>query len=927
MNQNPDLIKKALTHIKLIAKDLNPNIEELKEIIGEVCMMKSLKSLDQNYLLDLIKLEVNIIYSGEGILDDKDKSHVEWLSDSGEPLKSDVSINWKFWNDYKDLMIEELPTSAINELNNWSNKILMRLENPSRSGSWSRKGLVVGEVQSGKTANYTALICKAADAGYKIIIVLAGLHNNLRAQTQDRLDESFIGFNSDKDDRNFFETYRIGVGNYKDHPGVYYLTTSNEKGDLSKATAQSAGVNLTNNPTPVILIVKKNKSIIENLTLWARRHGLRKGEKTIKNSPLLLIDDECDNASINTNKTQLKPQDIEDLTPKDEKGNLIKELDPTAINAGIRSLLNLFDQKAYVGYTATPYANILIHRQSYSSEYGDDLFPQSFILNLPIPSNYVGPVQFFGLDKDETTGIDEKERFPLYREISDYADFITEKEKDDTEKKNKKEFIVSDEIPESLKKAILSFIIGCAARMSRGMTHKHNSMLIHVTRYTSVQKIVAKKVQDFVDITLRRIKYGDGSSKSIMDELRNIWEFDFIKETSMKMMEASRVQSWSEIKPYIEIATDKLEKVKIINGSVKDILEYKKYKDIGINVIAIGGDKLSRGLTLEGLTVSYYLRAAKLYDTLMQMGRWFGYRPGYLDLCRLYTTQTLMGWYKHITLATVELKKEFDYMVLNDLEPSQYGLKIRSHPDVLSVTSLSKMRHGEKRKVSFNGVMVQTLFISLVDEHLKNNCNVTKKLLEGKESSEQKVGFIYKNISPQSIVDFLDTFIVHKRNGSFRSKYLIKYIQKLNEKNELINWTVAVMSTKDGIVTKEKIIPNELKMTYRGSGVDIFQDYVQFHKAILSKAHESIDLTDDELKSLISSDPTPKEIRHMRNKEKGLLLIYPLYGTVNNGAYGYDNYPVLGCVISFPATKNETEIEYIVDSLIAEEEFLEYGRS
>jgi len=536
-------------------------------------------------------------------------------------------------------------------------------------------------------------------------------------------------------------------------------------------------------------------------------------------------------------------------------------------------------------------------------------------MNLPVPSNYIGPIKFFGLDKDEDLGIEHQDRYPLYREINDQIDFIPEK--------HTKEFKLKEELPESLKVAIMSFILTCAARISRGMGHKHNSMLIHVTRFTDVQEQVATLVQKEVNSIFKRVKYGDGkSTANIFDDFEKLWNNDFLELTSIPMADSAIVQNWLEIKPFIKEALQKLEKVKTINGTVGDILEYKKYKSVGINVIAVGGDKLSRGLTLEGLSVSYYLRTTKLYDTLMQMGRWFGYRPGYLDLCRIFTTKKLLGWYKHISLATIELKREFDYMVENDEEPIKYGLKIRTHPDALSVTSLNKMRHGERRKVTFDGIMVQTLFVSLIESDLKNNYNAVNELLSGQKlADENSVGYKYIDIKADSIIKFLSKFAVHKRNGTFRPEYLTKYIRKLNQENELINWTVVILSTKDGELMKKSLNEEKIKMTKRESDVDVFGDYIQFNKAILSKAHETLDLTKPELELLNKKDPTPQEIRKARSKERGLLLIYPLYGAKDeNHKYGFDNFPVLGCVISFPSSGKERDVEYIVDALYAEED-------
>jgi hypothetical protein len=162
--------------------------------------------------------------------------------------------------------------------------------------------------------------------------------------------------------------------------------------------------------------------------------------------------------------------------------------------------------------------------------------------------------------------------------------------------------------------------------------------------------------------------------------------------------------SWEELEPHLLPAVSKIE-VRAINGTSADALTYKDHRAVGLSVIAVGGDKLSRGLTLEGLTVSYYLRTSRMYDTLMQMGRWFGYRPGYLDLCRLYTTQELADWYSDITVANEELNREFDQMAVENASPEDYGLRVRSHPDGLLVTARTKMRDSREMRLSFAGVV------------------------------------------------------------------------------------------------------------------------------------------------------------------------------------------------------------------------------
>ncbi|HWC53983.1 MAG TPA: hypothetical protein VG676_10400, partial [Chitinophagaceae bacterium] len=246
------------------------------------------------------------------------------------------------------------------------------------------------QVQSGKTSNYTGLICKAADAGYKLIIVLAGLHNNLRSQTQLRIDEGFLGFDT-QHQRAFNQNNRwMGVGRIDTSMVAHSLTSSLDKGDFTAGAANALGINFNTNE-PIIAVVKKNAGVLNRLLQWlsAQSVEMPDGRRVIRNKSLLLIDDEADNASINT-----RPEN--DGT--------------TRINGLIRDILRLFDKSGYVGYTATPFANIFIPLAE------DDLFPRDFIINLPAPSNYIGPEKVFGFqplgDDDESDTV-----LPIVRRV------------------------------------------------------------------------------------------------------------------------------------------------------------------------------------------------------------------------------------------------------------------------------------------------------------------------------------------------------------------------------------------------------------------------------------------------------------------------------------------------------------------------------
>ncbi|MEQ1673192.1 MAG: Z1 domain-containing protein, partial [Hyphomicrobium sp.] len=364
----------------------------------------------------------------------------------------------------------------------------------------------------------------------------------------------------------------------------------------------------------------------------------------------------------------------------DEHGKPDEEHDPTQINMLIRQILRKFAKSTYVGYTATPFANIYIHDRGETKTEGPDLFPRSFIINLPAPSNYDGPVRIFGLEASD----DERavQPLPLVRVLDEYAEHTETPWLPQGHKNgHRPHFGGEDQLPPSMIEAMRAFILVCATRRARGQMNAHNSMLVHVTRFTSVQNMVRKQVETELSSIKRRIRYDSAASGGELAELEKLWKSDFEPTSATFRAFAPerdfKSVTWKEVLAHVPDAVE-IVQVKTINGKASDILDYDTHKSVGLNVIAIGGDKLARGLTLEGLSVSYFLRASRMYDTLMQMGRWFGYRPGYLDLCRLYMTKELRDWFCHITEASEELRREFDHMALLNQTPKDYGLKVRS---------------------------------------------------------------------------------------------------------------------------------------------------------------------------------------------------------------------------------------------------------
>ena len=824
-------------------------------------------------------------------------------------FKAAETCKWSFWSRYKYYLEHQkgFEPATIQGVDDMTDKILDRFFNPQKTDIViSKKGLVVGQVQSGKTANYTGLVCKAADAGFNLIIVLAGTYNNLRSQTQLRLDEGFLGFDTQFERASTKETTKIGVGlipGFDDAIANSY-TTNSEKGDFTSRSANTAGFNF-NAPQPALLVVKKNSTVLKRLNTWLNTHS-ENGK--INNKSLLMIDDEADNASINTNASND---------------------DPTTINKYICSILNKFNRTAYVGYTATPFANIFIPQDD------SNLFPRDFIINLPSPSTYIGPDKVFGtsLIPDETND----ELLPIVVPINDFASFVPNKHKKDDIKPT------LSEVPESLRLAIKCFIVTCAIRNLRGQEHKHNSMLIHVSRFQSWQNHIKDLVTRIFNYYKQEIEAGD---KMVLEELRKVFEEDngaykSYKTTTQTILDSKfkdiddslEIHKWEDVKSQLYKAVQKIT-VKSINGSSKDALTYYDNKDEGISVIAIGGDKLSRGLTLEGLSVSYFLRASKMYDTLMQMGRWFGYRSGYVDLCRLFTSSELNEWYRHITLASEELREEFSNLYEVGGTPEDYALRVRNHPGVLQITSLAKMRYASTIEVSWAGRLVETY--QLLKDKANRHANfIAADTLLSKLGSYNQAGknYLWRNIDVETILAFFEGFRLPSSMVKVNLRAISEYIKQVNNSGELSAWSVVLMNKPTGEKTGEcdGYLSNGLGFNYfmRMPSSDASEHYLLRKNHILGNPRdEFIDLDEDVLKEALDETnrklkdrkqayPSPKLVREKyRDVQHPLLIIYPIKPSVDYVTANKDgNEPYMSFAISFPHTNTGVAISYSVNQL------------
>ena len=659
-----------------------------------------------------------------------------------------AAIDFYYWDRCREYLLKEekYPKSVVLTIDQDTDEILDFAGNP-KEGGFQRRGMVIGQVQSGKTSSYSSLICKAADSGYKVIILLTGITNSLRSQTQERIDHAFLGHRSD--DGPSIESQRIGAGKFctadKTRDPVSGTTLS---ADFSVSIARFR-LSIENLKEPIIFTTKKNPSTLKNIHDWLKRFN----PSSLIEHPLLLIDDEADNASINTKQRQ---NDI------------------TKINEGIRKILGLFKTASYVGYTATPFANIFIKPDSYiNDEIADDLFPGDYIKVIDPPSNYVGASRVFEKDGD---------LFDLMvRNVTDFEDILP------IDHKNNRPI---SGLPPSLKQAVLCFLLIKTIRYISDKPNAHCTMMVNVSRFNSVQQEVGEQIWEYLDTVDKSIRYfAKNSNKreqsALMCELEDLFHSEFSENTDL---------TWAEVKDQLQNSTATIV-VKIVNMK-KGALEYEKHKKEGLHVIAVGGLALSRGLTLEGLCVSYILRNPSAYDTLMQMGRWFGYRPGYEGLCRIFIPDFASDYYQFISESTSELTNEIEYMRIQGKTPREFGLKVRKHPEAIRITAANKMSSASEVSVSLNysGKHKEAFAISLAKTTQQKNLDCVTAFLGSLERIDTDQLF-WSNIPNQKIIELLTDFSFPAICKDFHSNkngtsLIVDYIDALS--HELQTWDVCL---------------------------------------------------------------------------------------------------------------------------------------
>jgi len=720
-------------------------------------------------MLDAIRMELQYRYQiknsdpGHSIQFDYDAP--KWYSQK----LNDGKITGQFWNRYKSYLLEKKGFSeqivADLEEKTLNAELMNFLADPDGKPGRPKRGLIIGDVQSGKTSTYTGLICKAADAGYKVFIILTGMIESLRVQTQQRIEEGFIGF-----DMSDPKSTRCGVG--EDNKPIRASSITSRKSDFTK-NSNLIAISLQHSAA-VVFVLKKNTSVLTKLLDWLTKSNVDTATGKI-NEPMLLIDDEADNASINTNAGE----------------------DPTRINGLIRKMIDLFGISNYVGFTATPFANVFIDPLTEHDMFKHDLFPEDFIVALPVPEDYVGAAKIFHHDgkyHGQLSCIDDAGT----KNTDGYSFWHLHKKDWD------------GELPASLTDALYAFYLANAIRDLRGHANAHRTMMINITRFTAVQYRIRDKVDAIHKAALRAIRFNiapNNLERSLKDPILKRIHDVFVKQFT------DTGATWDEVTTVLLTAVESIE-LKVINSSRNsDKLTYPDKEPQ--RVIAIGGLALSRGLTLEGLIVSYFYRNTSTYDVLMQMGRWFGYRRGYDDLFRIWISKQSADWYAEISDASDQLKSDMDVMRIQHERPRDFGIRVRNDSDKLEITARNKMRNSavEYDYGSYYGNYIETPYLSANAADERANYELVRRLMRSAkadgvelqtEREKRSTRYLLSGVSVKRIIDLLEDVKLPDCNSHFDPKQILEFLITTCD-GGLKSWDVAFVPGKDKPVEIEDL--------------------------------------------------------------------------------------------------------------------------
>lgn len=743
------------TQIGSVAINRAPTEEELRAACDMVSRMMPIDEEDKENIVKKLQTALDVAMDVGIVIE---REYEPWLA---AKKRSNPNMSFYYWDRYALYLEQDLQRTAgvISTTDKVSDKIVDLAGDPTLPGALHRRGLLLGDIQSGKTANYIAVMNKAADVGYKVIILLTGTVESLRRQTQERVDEGFIGRSSKAYLQRNRQTIKKGVGSKDSRRFATGFTT--ESSDFKTSVVRGMSASLHNMSTePVVFVMKKNARTLQNLIDWLKDYNTN-NQGSI-DLPLLLIDDEADNASINTRGDN----------------------DPTTINKHIREILKLFVKSSYVAVTATPFANIFILPEKNEDMENDDLFPADYIYALDPPTNYIGSNEVFGDNAAYAKSlltIDDADKFFPYKH---------------------KQYITLNGLPESLYSALRYFLLANVARDIAGDNTKHRSMMVNVSRFVRVQEQITNLIVEWLYEVQRDVRHYCMQSEEIaclnenIRSLREMWndpQYSF----------GEYGLSWSDVQQKYLLGAISAIEVRTINQRSASKLDYTEYSESGLRVIAVGGLSLSRGLTLEGLVVSYFHRNTQMYDTLMQMGRWFGYRTGYEKLFRIWMPDDSIGWYAHITQAANELREDIARMNRLGATPKEFGLRVRAHPTSLIITARNKMKHAERQEywITLDGKFFETPRFRTEISCIRANKNRTDKLIRGIFAAcgspivSGNQPLFWNTVPADLICEYVRTYENHYLNMEADGIALEKYI-KSNPRFK--TWDVLVVDSGAG---------------------------------------------------------------------------------------------------------------------------------
>jgi hypothetical protein len=738
------------------------------------------------------------------------------------------------WPRYKNLLINEksLTPKTVEDLDTATTRIVSQLGCPG-STRFRKQGLVVGRVQSGKTSNFMGVLAKAGDAGYRIIIVLAGTTNALRYQTQDRLQKDLVKIESDSIWQWLTEA--------KCNPVTLVVNPNGEFNEKGNATSIMGNISARR-----IAVIKKNSIVLKRVRKWLE--GVNDTHKGL--CPVLLVDDECDNASVNTRR----------------EGE-----DPAEINKEIRNILMLLPKVSYVGYTATPFANVLINPKAEEQ----DLYPKDFLFALPLNPEYFGPERIFGRSQISVNGTGNEEN-DIVREITikEVAQLCP------SSSKTRDEFTMLE--TESLQNAIRYFLMSTAARCWReknsGLGADFKTMLINTAQYVCIHR----KTKPIVTKILADLALSFDNERG---KWQAQWEEEIGKFTQEDIGCKAEKVLWKHLVPLL--TKDFFEGITVIvSNSDPNIASnlnicFDKSKKGAVQII-IGGNTLSRGITLEGLSVSYFVRTSTTYDTLLQMGRWFGYRNGYEDMPRIWMTKEMED--KFLTLSEVEYEmfQELSNFMAGK-SPSEIGLRIRKSPG-MQITAKAKMYHAEECEIDYEGFCVQTKFVHREDKDalLANKAAVEMLIRKtgGPDSWSLSRGFwLRKDVTVKDILEFFAVYKFHEKNQKADQNLFLEYIKKQNQINNCKQWNIAIKTKTDSTQPGDELTLSGLKVNkFQFSRLKTYEgEAFAYLKGIRSRIDIFADAANpQELERLCSNDQELQAQRAKYEDGRGLIIVYPI---------------------------------------------------